>query len=570
MNQTEQGSTVGFIKNREKFLFGIDRQGRVTTSSKDTLVSDDHKIRIFLNGVLYNHNGKELVEGFYSHGVDYIDQVEGSFVIFLIDGSQFYILTDKVNSRKAFYGFIDDGWVISNDIDALPTDKCQLSLDGIACYLANGNLFVDLTLFQEIKCARRASVHVFKEPDVFIYSYWEYKFTNPAYSVDQFGQYAQELESLLVESIKRRYATASGAALSLSAGLDSRGILGILHDRIKAPDIHCFSYSSKEHPEIDTDPALSRQLASLCGYSHEMILSYKGDLVGHLQKNAREGKCLANFCDELDAWHSLTAAGQFSDVFVGDECFGIFNQQLDSQPMILAWLGILDAAAIRGLEDFIPKGIYARMCQSLNKLTDEIFDRAKEIPDLYTKRDFLYLDQRIDHVMMPWREYFAGQVGFVHNPYVDGSILEFVKRLPAQLRTKRILYKNTIRNMLPGLFSVDVAASSGNHVNWHNEILKHKDELIALVQSTDSRLDDIIPKKKVLDAIRNYGSWILRMKRYLIQAFLFFGRNRFVDKALEPFFGSRNHSEGPMIGSQELLFRLLLIRIYLSPPSSEL
>ncbi len=220
MSSTSQGSNVGFIKNRGFFVFTIDRHGQVTSANQATVASEDQKIKVFLNGVIYNHDGRQLVEGFLSHGVDYVNQVEGSFIIFLIVGTQFYILTDKVNSKKGFYAFVDNVWHISNDIDALPRDKCQLNLDGIACYLANGFMLNDLTLFKEIKSTRRACVHSFTNGEIIISSYWAYKFSNHAYSIDQYQQFKEKLISLLIESVDRRYATVSSCGLSLSAGHD--------------------------------------------------------------------------------------------------------------------------------------------------------------------------------------------------------------------------------------------------------------------------------------------------------------------------------------------------------------
>jgi hypothetical protein len=103
------------------------------------------------------------------------------------------------------------------------------------------------------------------------------------------------------------------------------------------------------------------------------------------------------------------------------------------------------------------------MCQSINNLADGIYDGINGISDPREKCDFLYLNQRIDHILMPWREYFTGQVGYVHNPYLDGGILNFVKKMPGQLRKEKFLFRDTITNMFPELFSIGPATSSGYH-----------------------------------------------------------------------------------------------------------
>ncbi len=567
MSNTEQVPMPGIIKNRGVFVFTIDRHGQVTTSNQATVASEDQKIKVFLNGVIYNHNGQQLVEGFLSHGVDYINQVEGSFIIFLIDGTQFYILTDKVNSKKAFYACVDSVWHVSNDIDALPREKCQLNLDGIACYLANGFMLNDLTLFKEIKSTRRACVYGFADGEINIFPYWELTFANPPYSDDQYDKYEQELESLLIQSVKRCYVAVSNGVLSLSAGHDSRTIMGILHHKMKVPKISCFSYALNESPAMQTDAALSGKMAVDCGYPHEIIRSYQGDLIALLRANAREGKCLSNFCTELDAWHFLAAKNQFSDVFVGEKCLGKINIKLGSKFDVLASVAILNSSALSLLKKSMSKSLYGLLFRSIDRLADDLFDSTKTIPDPLEKSHFLYVNQRLDHFMMPWRENFTSQVGFVHNPFLDGAILEFFKSLPLQLRKDKFLYTNTVKTMFPDLFSVGIAGSSGSSVNWHRELQKHKTELISLVLGTDSRLAEIIPKNELLTTIRLHDSWIIKLREFSNKAFNLIRRSKFIDKTMTNI-GLRRPPLGSLVGSDKLLIRLLLIWIYLSPSLS--
>ena len=134
MSKNKTVNALHHIKGIGRFSFMINMNNEVKTRNQNTVVSDCKSIELFLDGVIYNNNKKQLISGFLVNGVDYVKQLEGSFVIFLIKKSAFYILTDKVNSRKAFYTFIDGAWYISNNIDNLPKHKCKLSIDGLACY----------------------------------------------------------------------------------------------------------------------------------------------------------------------------------------------------------------------------------------------------------------------------------------------------------------------------------------------------------------------------------------------------------------------------------------------------
>jgi hypothetical protein len=566
MDTTEKISPPVFFKNKQTFSFTIDPARGVSTPQQYTVASEDERIKLFLNGVIYTHTPDQLLAGFTSRGVDYIRDVEGSFVIFLLlDQTKFYILTDKVNSRKAYYAYLDGVWHISNDIDSLPVQKCRLSLDGIACYLANGVMLNDLTIFQEIRSATRASISSFKNAEVTASIYWEFQFDSSSSSIDQEARYKAELGSLLIDSVKRRCDPTADLALSLSAGKDSRGILGILAETIRVPRLTCFSYSLTADPPPNSDARLSRDLAAHSGYPHQVIVSYSGNLIDLLIANAREGKCLANFCDELDAWHWLAASHRFTDLFVGDQCFGWLAGSYETKDDVINSVYIVGASGIRWLKPFLSKDIHHRMRQCLDKLLDDVYDRARSTPDPHDKRDFLYLDQRVNHVLMPWREHFLGQVGWVHNPYLDGSILDFMKKIPVPLRSNKHLFFDTISTMFPGLFSVKRATSTGTRVDWQAEFSRHKDSLISFIQRTESRLDPILSPDEIVDLIRHQETLLLNAKVFLAKALKYNGkRNRLADRAFNLLLGPRLYQKNTNIDPVLLLIRILLIRIYLT------
>ena len=563
------------FKNQEQYFFTIRKDTGLTTKNNPTVSSTCKNINVFLNGIIYNNDKQQLINGFSEFGVDYVKDLEGSFVIFLflVKENQFAILTDKVNSKKAFYVLLDDVWYISNNIDALPKEQCRLSLDGLSCYLANGVMLNNLTLFQEIKSAKRACIHTINNVQISITSYWNYDFNYASNSIAKEKDYQKELESLLVESIKRRYDAESNTAISLSAGYDSRSILGILRKHIKASDVFCFSYAYQDNPKAGSDAAVSKTLAIKCGYAHQTIKSYKGDFIAYLTNNANDGKCLSNLCDELDAWQTVEAYNHISDIFVGDECFGWVDVPLESKQEILDSVSITGSSGITWLGKYISKGTYNEMCQSLAKLCNDILEKVNGITEPHDKKDYLYLDQRLNHVLMPWRENFTSKAGVVHNPYLDGDILEFMKKMPPKFRKNKLLFRNTIGSMLPDLLTIEYATTQGYEVDWIEELRKNRDSLILHIQVTDSRLDDVISKEEIIHMLKYIYNWsdslVQKVSIFAIKAYNSLRRNRyFLDKIMRVFFGPRVNQNGRSVSPEKLLLRLLLIRIYLSRSSS--
>jgi phosphoribosylaminoimidazole-succinocarboxamide synthase len=106
-------------------------------------------------------------------------------------------------------------------------------------------------------------------------------------------------------------------------------------------------------------------------------------------------------------------------------------------------------------------------------------------------------------------------------------------------------------------------------VNWQEELQNQKGSLILLIQDTDSRLDEVISKKEVMDLINGKGSILTKIKTFTLTKLQLLGRtNTFVDKLLRKLLTFPGlYQKGSSIPRDKLILRLFLIRIYLSPSS---
>ena len=551
------------IRNKEVFTFLIDRKDKIITDNRNTIVSDCEKYQLFIDGVIYNHNTDRLISGFVSEGADYVSQLEGNFLIFLVVDSSFHILTDKINSRKAFYAFIDDKWYISNNIDCLPKNRSNISIDGVACYIANGVMLNNLTLFQNIKQTKRASIHRFENDKISIHRYWDLSFSHSSEKQIDEKRCKIDFKRLLIDAVKIRYNKDVNTGISLSAGYDVRGILGILHESIKASGISCFSYALNDHPKPGTDAFVSKKIADEYQFPHDTIKTYKGNLIEFLINNAFEGKCLTNFSDELDAWHYLAEKGHYNDIFVGDMAFGIGGNEKSIND-ILRIVQVRSPSGFKWLKHYLSKKVYNDIYRSIKNLNSSIIRTVEVFPHLQDKKDYLYFDQRLNHVQLPWRENICGQAGFVHIPYLDGEVLNFISKLPMHLRKGKSLYRETIIDMYPDLFSIPRAEDLGYKVNWAKEIAKNRKALIKLNLELNSRLDEFISKEEILYMIKRINPVAYRIRLFLVTSMNYLRRkiNAF-DKLLENLVGPMQRRISPDL----FLIRILLIRIYLSDTS---
>jgi hypothetical protein len=170
---------------------------------------------------------------------------------------------------------------------------------------------------------------------------------------------------------------------------------------------------------------------------------------------------------------------------------------------------------------------------------------------------------------MPWRENLTGPAGFVHNPYLDGEILDFMMKVPPKLRRGKSLYLKTITRMHPDLYSIPKAKSAGYKANWRKELVKNRKLLIDLILETDSRLDELISKEEIIAILNAQCSRVIQLGSFLRRGIKYLRRkNEIADHVFNIFLGPGVCIKGGFVYPDILLIRLLLMRIYLSPALS--
>jgi len=474
----------------------------VSSSSTQIAVDHNNQVTLILHGEIYSTNDNQaefLLKQFIKRGIGFSKDINGSFAVLLIDkrNDTVALITDRINTRKVFCSKYKEGYWLSTSLYLHPTADVDLDPVGIACYLANGVVHNNRTLFDGVQTLERASVHILTQDGFHATRYWSYEFTKPHSSINE-KELRAELSELLVESVKIRLKDNPKVFLSLSAGYDSTGILGIVGSKLK--DVNCFSYAHGE-PASNSDEYAAREMASYFGFNHKIVESYKGNILNVIKHNANLGHGRAHLCDEVDAW--IEMASDFSlttpsVLFVGDECFGWTDCELNCIIDVLNSVAIYDFNRLSWFQNMLPKGTYDMLCNGLKEDMLQILKRCPTTRDRHDSKDFLYLDQRLNNVILPWREFFAGQFVVVRNPFLDNSILDFMKKIPSHLRCGKRLYKATITEMFPDLFQIERATTASYVPNWGEEFSSQRSAIEAAISSQDSKLDRIIPPEVIL------------------------------------------------------------------------
>jgi asparagine synthase (glutamine-hydrolysing) len=414
---------------------------------------------------------------------------------------------------------------VSTSLWRLPLVGASPDLGGIACFLANGSMLNDRAIVDGVRTLPRAALHRLRPDGVQSDAYWQFELSaeNAGRDVDEL---ADELAERFVEAVRRRWRPEAPTHLSLSGGRDSRGVLGALGEGLGATGVRCFSYVHGE-PGAETDAAVAGRLARRYGYAHELLESYSGDMAALIRVNARFGEGMTNICEEVDAWRALGGHGG-GDVFVGDECMGWVDAPLRHPQDALRAVSIHDFTRLGRLRGHIEPSMERELAEGLAAEVAALSARCAQMTDLHDVKDFLYLDQRLAHVLMPWRDRFSRPLGRFERllePLLDRHLLDFVATLPSGLRRDKLLYRRALARRFPQLAAVPAATRAGYLANWRSEIAGQRDTLVAAVRSEDSLLDPIVSPTTLIRMIERQAG-LAASVRYTARKAADFARSR--------------------------------------------
>lgn len=429
--------------------------------------------------------------------------LQGSFLLRLVRDQSQHWVTDRLGSISHYLDCRAPGTPVVR-ADPRPPGPVTLDHAAIASILVNGYPIGGRTPYAGITSLEAGSVTTLDQGAVRIHNYWQFQ---PRADPELAGRGRDQVRTLLGEALVRSVErhVEGPARLSLSAGYDARGILGILRHRLGRSDIATFSYAHGD-PAPGSDAALAAQLSEEAGWPHTTIESVDPDLTHILADNARLGHGLTNFCDEVRVW--TTGLNGDLPVIVGDECFGWNDVPLTAHRDVSESVYIFGGQALDGLRSILGRDVVGDIAQSLDELRETTL--ARHLPrdgqgDLHDAKDSIYFAERLRNGIMPWRERFAGAGREVLNPFLDGEVLDLVARLSPVERRGKALYREAIREVAPEAFTVPFATHGGYSPAWRQLFLADPG---AVHQSlTDSSLLDVlVPPEDIARLAARIGS----------------------------------------------------------------
>lgn len=217
----------------------------------------DGSIWIVYNGEVYNFRAlreelkakgyvftsdsdTEVILALYEvYGVDMIHKLRGMFAFGIWDSrkQQLFLVRDRLGIKPLFYAPYQKGLLFASELRGIVSNGLiskTLNEQALKSYLSFGSVEDPLTIYESIQSLLPGHFLVCSENELKIQKYWDLTFPE-IYAQKSEQAWVEELRSVLSESIEMRMISDVPLGAFLSGGLDSTGVVGVMHDRSSQP-----------------------------------------------------------------------------------------------------------------------------------------------------------------------------------------------------------------------------------------------------------------------------------------------------------------------------------------------
>jgi asparagine synthase (glutamine-hydrolysing) len=247
---------------------------------------------ITFNGELYNYrelreelrvkghsfasaSDTEVVLAAYEEwGRDSLQRLNGMFALAIWDrvGRTLLLARDRAGEKPLFYRYDGSELTFASELKALMAHPGQSNVVDLAAldhYLAYGYVPRDLCMLQGFHKLPQGHALLY-QPDanrIRVEPYWELPLAAPRRASD--GEFVEQLESLLEDSVRRQMVADVPVAVLLSGGVDS-SIVTAMAARASAKPVDTFTVSMRGEATYD-EAAFARTVADHFGTNHTQL-----------------------------------------------------------------------------------------------------------------------------------------------------------------------------------------------------------------------------------------------------------------------------------------------------------
>ena len=490
---------------------------------KQPISNEDGTVTIVFNGEIYNYrelqqrlrtrghtlstaSDTEVIVHLYEElGEDCVKELRGMFGFAIWDSKRqrLFIARDRLGIKPLYYKAQNGALIFSSEIKSIlthPEVQATLDLQGLGHYLSLKYVPAPETMFEGIRALAPAHTLVCDRNGIRIQQYWNLSFAANEEHHGSEELCAEQLETLLRESVRLHLVSDVPFGAFLSGGVDSSLIVALMHQVMDVP-VKTFSVGFQGGgAESFSELPYARLVAEQFETDHHEIYVTPDDLmnlaekvVWHLDQPIADNACVANYMvSKLASQHvkmALTGEG-------GDELFAGYaryaGEQLSSlfrfvpRPAKSLAMGV--AQRLPGLRR--PKVALLALCQpdELTRLVNwfSLFNRTRkssllneelfhQLADPYADAVFrsqlnqadtkdwlsrmLYVDTKLwlpDDLLARGDKTSMATSLEGRVPLLDHKLVEFAASLPSNMKIKRLARKYLLKKVARKWLSSEV------------------------------------------------------------------------------------------------------------------
>ena len=392
------------------------------------------------------------------------------FVIFDRLSGEIKLFNDKFGLQPLYYTTLSDGIVFGASVKVLLEDE-SISKEpdhrSFGDFLHYGQILGQKTLFKDIKLLAPGSILTFDlngfKSSLKRYWYLEKLFVEKgAYDHDAS---LDDALSLLVESVRKRNSNKEILGLSLSGGLDSRGILAALGKHAEDLPTYTLGLSGC------ADQKLAERMARIANTTHEFIeldqeylqdfdsmasnMIRLSDGMYHPHEStemlALEYFKTANFKILLRGHGGEIAKAALAYPVMVDSQVHSFSETQETLSYILNITNLV-------IRDTDPAKLFTpSLCEVMMEAPEvSLKESCGEISEILAPPDvciYYYINEHIRRQVVSSLEIFRTQTE-IRLPYIDEAYLTCLLKLPVKYRNKGEVQTELIKKCMPGLIKI--------------------------------------------------------------------------------------------------------------------
>jgi asparagine synthase (glutamine-hydrolysing) len=253
---------------------GMQRLSIIDLSTgQQPMFNEDGTVVVVCNGEIYNYKeitqflrkknhvlkttcDTEVLAHLYEEfGKDFVNYVDGMFSIALWDKKKrtMLLVRDRLGIKPLYYFYKDRHLVFASEIKAIlqaPEVPCSVNLTALSAFLTLKYVPAPQTMFADINALEPGHRILFDGNNLVTEPYWDISYPARANPSRRESSYIEELESLLMDTVRSHLMSDVPFGAFLSGGIDSSVVVAMMSQYLRQP-VQTFSVGySQEHSEV--------------------------------------------------------------------------------------------------------------------------------------------------------------------------------------------------------------------------------------------------------------------------------------------------------------------------------